>query len=81
MTEQATEVSVDDFAKVISCVGFITSYIGMSIPDGPQRDLAIGMGDDLIEMLLKYADDERREYLETIQAMLLTSGADTSVEN
>jgi len=81
MAKQVLEVDANDFAKVISCVGYTLTLLGLSLPDGRQKELALGMGDDLIDVMLKYSNDDKRKKLENLREVLLTSEADTSVSN
>ena len=81
MSKQILEIDVDDFAQLISCVGYVITLVGLAIPDSPQKALAIRMGDDLIDMMLKYSSDEKREHLEHIREMIITAEADTSVSH
>ena len=81
MSKQTLTVDVDDFALVVSYLGFVTSVIGELCPDGPQRNFTMHIGDNLIELLLKYSDTETKEQLIELQKILITAEADTSVEN
>lgn len=81
MTKQILKVDVNDFAQVVSCVGFMITLFGSTMPDGSQKDLAINMGDNLIDILFKYSSDDKREQMEQIHKILLTEEADTSVTN
>lgn len=82
MSKKVLTVSADDFAKVVSCLGFITTLVGLALPeDSPQQALTIKMGDDLIEVLLKYSSEEDQEHLNTMRQVLLANEADTSVSN
>lgn len=81
MVKQINKVSADDFAQVVSCLGYITTIVGLALPKGPQQDLAMHMGDELIDIMLKYSSEEQQKYLKTMKEMLLTEEADTSVAN
>ncbi len=85
MTKQVLKIEATDFAQVISCLGFITSIIGETLPAGQQKTLCTTMGNDLIDLLLKYSTEEKQQGLKSIladaTAEVLTEGADTSVSN
>ena len=78
MSKQAKIVDVDDFSQVLSCLGLVVTTIGLSMPDGPHRKIAIEMGDDILSLLLKYSNDEKREDLLTLIKTITTENADTS---
>lgn len=79
--KQVLEVDVNDFAQLISCVGYTITLVGLALPDGRQKDLALEMGDNLISLLLKYSSEEKQEFLEQASKEILTNEADTSVIN
>ena len=81
MGKQVLKVDANDFAQVVSCVGFVTTIVGLSLPDGPQKELAIKMGDDLIDMLFKYSSEDKQSEMQDIRNLLFTNEADTSVVN
>lgn len=81
MTKQVNKVSADDFAQVTSCLGYITTLVGLALPKGPQQDLAMHMGDELIDIMLKYSSEEQQKYLNEMRELLITEEADTSVEH
>ena len=72
MSKKVLTVSADDFAKVVSCLGFITTLVGLALPeDSPQQALTIKMGDDLIEVLLKYSSEEDEENIKRMRKVVL----------
>lgn len=85
MTKQVLTIEADDFAQLISCLGFVTSLVGEALPKGKQKSLCVDMGNDLITLLLKYSSEEKQEGLKTIltdaTAEILTDEADTSIIN
>lgn len=81
MAKQTMEVDVNDFAQVISCVGLTLTMVGLSLPDSPQKELIINMGDELLVLLLKYSSEDKQEFLLEMKNAMITDQADMTVIN
>lgn len=81
MVKQVLTVDIDDFAQVVSSVGYLISIVGVALPDSPQKDLAEIMGDNLVDLLMKYSSEEKQEEYKNLIEILMTNEADTSVSN
>ena len=88
MTKQVLKVEADDFAQVVSCVGFVTNVVAVALPDGPQKTLGLQMGNDLIHLVMKYSNEKKQKHLKGLLTQLnkdvlteMANEADTSVPN